>query len=254
MCCCPISKLFQSFWEVSQAKHLLLLFLVYYSVWTCNKHWCEGIVFWWWVQLVMLWNKPLSNPLSPPWSAMAHLTGFLLFKLPIRQYTNLGRVSQQPPMHQLAVLSTGWAAFFHSVSDGVHHNPFLFAADHYTFLFLLVRGGFSLGPDLTPSYLVHFPTLVSTAPTLVPYLLSPTNIATLITSHPIDLVMIVTTYLTNLATLLITYLTNLTIVLNTYPIDLTTLHTQPPYWHKYFTNLVPLLRQLVSYVLTYLSN
>jgi hypothetical protein len=34
------------------------------------------------------------------------------------------RVNQQPPMHQLAVLSTGWAKSFHSVPDGVHHNPF----------------------------------------------------------------------------------------------------------------------------------
>jgi len=233
VCCCPISKLFQSFWEVRQAKHLLLLFLVY-SVWTCNKHWCEGIVFWWWVQLVMLWNKPLSNPLSPPWSAMAHLTGFLLLlKPPIRQYTNLGRVNQQPPMHQLAVLSTGWAAFFHSAPDGVHHNPFFFWLLIIVFFyFIWFVTVFSPGPDLTHSYLVHFPTLVSITPTLVPYLLSPTNIATL----------------------LITYLTNLTIVLNTYPTNLTTLHTQPPYWHKYFTNLVPLIRQLVSYVLIYLSN
>jgi hypothetical protein len=43
------------------------------------------------------------------------------------------RVNQQPPMHQVAVLSTGWAAFFHSAPDGVHHSPFFFAADHYTF-------------------------------------------------------------------------------------------------------------------------
>ncbi len=45
------------------------------------------------------------------------------------------RVNQQPPMHQLAVLSTGWAVFFHSASDGVYHDPFLFAADHCIFLF-----------------------------------------------------------------------------------------------------------------------
>ncbi len=47
----------------------------------------------------------------------------------------LGRMNQQPPMHQLAVLSTGWGAFFHLVLDGVHHSPFLFAVDHYTFFF-----------------------------------------------------------------------------------------------------------------------
>jgi hypothetical protein len=44
-------------------------------------------------------------------------------------------MNQQPPMHQLAVLSTGWGAFFHLVLDGVHHSPFLFAVDHYTFFF-----------------------------------------------------------------------------------------------------------------------
>jgi hypothetical protein len=102
-------------------------------------------------------------------------------------------------------------------------------------LFFLFYGSWSFSPrlDLTHSYHAHFPTLISTAPTLIPYLLSPTNIATLITSYPIDLVTVLTTYLSNLATLLITYITNLTIVLTTYPIDLATLHTQPPYWHKY---------------------
>ncbi len=50
------------------------------------------------------------------------------------------KVNQQP-MHQLVVLSTGWAAFFHSTSDGVHHSPFLFVTDHCFFflgLFLAV--------------------------------------------------------------------------------------------------------------------
>ncbi len=61
------------------------------------------------------------------------------------------------------------------------------------------------------SYPAHFHTFISIAPTLVPYLLSPTNTATLITSYPTDLAIILTTYLTNLATLLITYPTNLTI-------------------------------------------
>ncbi len=75
----------------------------------------------------------------------------------------------------------------------------------------------------------HFPTFISSAPTLVPYLLSPTDIATLITSYHIDLAIILTIYPTNLATLLITYPTNLTIILTTHPTDLATLHTQPPY-------------------------
>ncbi len=135
-------------------------------------------------------------------------------------------------MHQLAVLSTGWAAIFHSAPDGVHHSPVFFAADHYTFFFFvfLVLGHFSPGPpDLTHSYPAHFPTLISIAPTLVPYLLSPIDIVNLIASYPIDLVTILTTYPTNLATLLITYLTNLTIVLITYLTDLATLHTQSLY-------------------------
>ncbi len=113
------------------------------------------------------------------------------------------RVNQQPPMHQLAVLSTGCLAFFHLAPDGVHDSPFLFAANHCTFFF----GSWSFfpGPDLTHSYPVHFSTFISTAPTLVPYLLSPTDTATLITSYPIDLATVLTTYPTNLATLLITY-------------------------------------------------
>ncbi len=75
----------------------------------------------------------------------------------------------------------------------------------------------------------HFPTFVSTTPTSIPYLLYPTDIATLITSYPIDLAIVLTTYPSNLATLLITYPTNLTIVLTTYPTNLAILHTQPPY-------------------------
>jgi len=88
-------------------------------------------------------------------------------------------------MHQLAVLSTRWGAFFHLVPDGVHYSPFLFAADHCAFFsFFLVIGLFSPGPDLPPCSLSY---LLSVAPTFVPYLLSPTNIATLITSYVIDL-------------------------------------------------------------------
>jgi hypothetical protein len=73
----------------------------------------------------------------------------------------------------------------------------------------MVLNHFPPRPDFAHSYPTHLPTLISIAPTLVPYLLSPLDITTLITS---------------------------------YPIDLTTLHTQPPYWHKYFTNLVTLIR------------
>ncbi len=69
------------------------------------------------------------------------------------------RVNQQPPMHQLAVLSTGCLAFFHSAPDGVHDSPFLLAADHCTFF--LVLGRFSL--DLTS----HIATLLTFLPTLL---------------------------------------------------------------------------------------
>ncbi len=123
-------------------------------------------------------------------------------------------MNQQPPMHQLAVLSTGWVAFFHSAPDGVHLSPFLFAADHCTFSFF-GSWPFFPGPDLTHSYLAHFFTLIGIATTLVPYLLSPTDTATLITSYPIDLATVLTTCPTNLATLLITYPTNLTTILTT---------------------------------------
>jgi hypothetical protein len=107
------------------------------------------------------------------------------------------------------------------------------------FWFLVI---FSLDLTLHIATLLTFLTLISIAPTLVPYLLFLTDTTTLITSYPIDLATVLTTYPTNLATLLITYPTNLTIVLTTHPINLTTLHTQPPYWHKHFTNLVTLIR------------
>jgi len=93
-----------------------------------------------------------------------------------------------------------------------------------------VLGRFSPGPGLPPTQFPYFiSTLISITPTLVPYLLSPTHITTLITSYPIDLAIVLITYPTNLVTLLLTYLTNLTIVLTTYPTNLVTLHTQPPY-------------------------
>jgi hypothetical protein len=112
-------------------------------------------------------------------------------------------------MHQLAVLSTGWVAFFHSVPDGVHHSPFFFfPADHCTFFLFFGSWPFFPGPDLTHSYSAHFPTFISIAPTLLLYLLSPTGTTTLITSYHIDLAIVLTTYPINLATVLITYLIN----------------------------------------------
>ncbi len=103
----------------------------------------------------------------------------------IRCTTTRGKLNQQPPMHQLAVLSTGWGVFFHLALDGVHHNPFLFVVDHCTFSFFLVLVRFSPRPDLAPCSLSYF---LSAAPTFVPNLLSPTDIVAPITSHVIDLV------------------------------------------------------------------
>jgi hypothetical protein len=65
----------------------------------------------------------------------------------------------------------------------------------------LLCGRFSPRLDLTPSYPTHFPTLISTAPTLAPYLLSPIDIVTLITNYLIDLAIVLITYPTNLTTL-----------------------------------------------------
>jgi len=152
----------------------------------------------------------------------------------------LPRVNQQPRMHQLAVPSTGWAAFSHSAPNGVQSQSISFCCAKWgpitvhffllpsTVLFFLilflVLGLFS--HDLPPCSLSY---LINTTPTLVPYLLSHINITTQITSYPIDLATLLTTYPINLVTLLITCPINLTIVLTIYPIDLVVVHTQPPY-------------------------
>jgi hypothetical protein len=80
----------------------------------------------------------------------------------------VARVNQQPPMHQLVVLSTGWAAFFHLTSNGVHHSPLPFAADHYTFIFWGLFFVVFSGPNLTHSYPAHFFTFINIVSTLVP--------------------------------------------------------------------------------------
>ncbi len=79
--------------------------------------------------------------------------------------------------------------------DGVHFfiwsqmgfitvHFFLLLTIVFYFLFFLVLGHFPPGPDLPPCSLSY---LLNPAPTFVPYLLSPTDIATLITSYAIDL-------------------------------------------------------------------
>jgi len=109
---------------------------------------------------------------------------------------------------------------------GSSQSFFFLATDHCIFfLFFSLCDHLSCGPDLTHSYPAHFLTLISTTPTLVPYLLSPTDIATLITSYPIDLAIVLTTYCSNLVTLLITYPINLITILTTYPTNLVTLLT-----------------------------
>jgi hypothetical protein len=133
--------------------------------------------------------------------------------IPVEVMVEWAKVNQQPLMHQLVVLSIGWATFCHSTLDGVHHNPFLFTVDHCIFFGGFVFGCFFLGPNLTHSYPIHLLTLISIVPSLVPYLLSPTNITILITSYPTDLITILTTYPTNIATMLTTYLINLTSLL-----------------------------------------
>jgi hypothetical protein len=101
-------------------------------------------------------------------------------------------------------------------ANGVHHNPFFFVANHCTFLFFLFLVIFPLDVTSHIATLLTFLPSKVLHPTLVPYLLSLTNIATLITSYLINLATILTTYPTNLITLLITYPTNLTTVLVTY--------------------------------------
>jgi hypothetical protein len=82
--------------------------------------------------------------------------------------TILAKVNQQLLMHQLAVMSIGWAMFLHLLLDGVHHNPF-FLLLTIVLTFFLVFSYFFLGPDFTHSYPIHLPTLIKTVPTLVPY-------------------------------------------------------------------------------------
>jgi hypothetical protein len=82
------------------------------------------------------------------------------------------RVNQQPPMHQLAVLSTGWAAvpfdFRWGSSQSISFGFFLLLIAVFSF-WGFVFGWFFLGFDLTHSYPTHLPTLISIVPTLVLY-------------------------------------------------------------------------------------
>ncbi len=94
-----------------------------------------------------------------------------LSQLPVTVCAHQGwaRVNQQPPMHQLAVLSTGWLRFFIWRQMGFITVHFLLADDHCTFFFGFVLGCFFLGPDLTHSYLTHLSTFINIVPTLIPY-------------------------------------------------------------------------------------
>ncbi len=92
-------------------------------------------------------------------------SAILVFNHLVRNPIRMAIVNQKPPMHQLAVLSTGWVAFFHSALDGVHHSLAICFVDRCIFFFLLDLGCFPLGPNLTHSYTTHFPTLIKTTPT-----------------------------------------------------------------------------------------
>jgi hypothetical protein len=52
------------------------------------------------------------------WSSLPYVGNFLWVSC--TWSTDVARVNQQPPMHQLAVLSTEWDMFFHSTSDRIH--------------------------------------------------------------------------------------------------------------------------------------
>jgi len=58
---------------------------------------------------------------------------------------------------------------FHLTLDGVHHSPFLLTIDDCTFFLGFILGCFFPGSNLTHSYPIHLPTLISIVPTLVPY-------------------------------------------------------------------------------------
>jgi hypothetical protein len=92
------------------------------------------------------------------------------------------RVNQQPPMHQLAVLFTGWGAFLIWCQMGFIPIHFFSPLIIVFYLFLFVFYHFFSGPDLTHSYPTHLPIFISIELT--------------------DLVVILTTYPTDLATLL----------------------------------------------------
>jgi hypothetical protein len=146
-------------------------------------------------------------------------------------------MNQHPLIHQLVILSIGWAMYLHLVIDLVliGHGELVatnaptwsfslffiwcqmgFIIIHFFLLLIIVLnyyfwvfGHFSLWLDFTYSYLIHLRTTPSTTPTLVPYIFSPIDITILIINYPIELATILTTYPTNLATLKITYLTDL---------------------------------------------
>jgi hypothetical protein len=139
------------------------------------------------------------------------------------KYYAWARVNQQSLMHQFCPLEG--LRFFIGAWWGSSQSISFCCWSLYLFSYFLVLHRFSSGPDLTHNYLAHFFTLISIAPTLIHYLLSPIDTATLITNYLIDLAIVLTTDPTNLATLLITYLTNVTTILTTYPIDRTTLRT-----------------------------
>jgi hypothetical protein len=109
-------------------------------------------------------------------------------------------VTQHPPVHhpKNPILEISWmgmkgqtepAAINAPAGPSVHRMGWVFSfgarcssSQSIDFLllttvlsFFLVLDCFSLRPDLTHSYLTHLPILINTAPTLIPYLLSPAD-------------------------------------------------------------------------------
>ncbi len=111
--------------------------------------------------------------------------------------------------------SVHWMGCIFSFSAGWGSSQSISYCCWPLYFFFFGSWPFFPGLDLTHSYLAHFFTLIGIVTTLVPYLLSPIDTTTLITSYPIDLATVLTTYPTNLTTLLITYPTNLTTILTT---------------------------------------
>jgi hypothetical protein len=83
-----------------------------------------SILVHWWVLLHFRWGSPNVGPRK-----CCQLYIWMMKLVPC--YWLAAKMNQQPLMHQLAILSIGWAMLFHFVPNEVHHSPLLFYADHW---------------------------------------------------------------------------------------------------------------------------